>query len=274
VATVRERWQPSVIRRVTKSFDTGTEVVLVETDKGRGYLKALGNRAGPHALACEWVGTNLAKFLGLSTFEFALTDVSQNDEIPLFSGRLALPGPAFITRAEKGITWGGKESELKKLANPKDIGRLVLFDTWTLNCDRHPPDPNTRKPNWDNVFFSREGAPRSQFLIKAIDHTHCFTCGRELTPRLAQIDQVRTEGTYGLFPEFEQFLHRNDMRRAVADLQAIRRSQVEEVVEAIPGEWQVEQPVREALINFICDRAIYLSANFVGNIWPQGELEV
>lgn len=212
--------------------------------------------------------------LELPTFDFALIEVGQDDEIPLASGSLALPGPAFITRFEKGIPWGGKANELKKLANPKDIGRLVLFDTWTRNCDRHHPDPKKRKPNWDNVFFSREGVPRTQFLLKAIDHTHCFTCGGNLTSRLADIHQVKDEGIYGLFPEFEQFLNRNDMKRAVSDLQAINRSQVEEIVLAIPGEWKVDRPARDALVKFICDRAMFLAKDFIGRRWPQGEFNL
>lgn len=274
MATGAQKWQPKIIRRFIKSVATGTDVVLVETDQGKGYLKALGNRAGPHALACEWVGTSLARLLELPTLDFALIEVGEDDQIPLASGGVALPGPGFITRLEKGTTWGGKASELEKLANPKDIGRLVLLDTWTLNCDRYPADPTKRKPNRDNVFFSREGAPRSQFLIKAIDHTHCFTCGGELTTRLAHIDQVGDERVYGLFPEFENFLKRNDLKRAVADLQAIKRSQVEEIVEVIPDQWEVDKPTREALVNFIWDRTIFLAKDFIHRTFSQGELDL
>ena len=165
MATSRHNWQPKVIRRFIKSVATATETVLVETDEGRGYLKALGNKSGPHALACEWVGTNLAKVLGLRTFEFAIIDVGENDEIPLASGKLASPGPAFISRYEKGASWGGKPNELDNAANPEDIGRIFLLDTWALNCDRYPADLTARKPNRDNVFLSRAGAPVGRFVI-------------------------------------------------------------------------------------------------------------
>jgi len=273
VATGGQKWRPKIIRRFIKSIASSTEVVLVETDQGKRYLKVLGNKTGPHALACEWVGTNLATLLGLPTLDFAIIEIGEDDEIPLDSGNFALPGPAFITRAEKGFPWGGKASELKKISNPKDIGRLVLFDTWLLNCDRYHPNLAVRKPNRDNVFLSREGAPRSKFVIKAIDHTHCFTCGRDLTNRVAQINQVRDEQTYGLFPEFEEFLSRTDMTRAVSDLQRINRTEMQAVVDAIPVGWQVNRQARDALVNFICDRATYLIENFVSRRWPQGEME-
>jgi hypothetical protein len=248
--------------------------VVVETDQGRGYLKTLGNRSGPHALACEWVGTNLAELLGVQTFDFSIIEIATDDEIPLASGGLALPGPAFITRAEKGISWGGKAIELERLANPEDLGRLVLLDTWTLNCDRYPADLTARKPNRDNVFLSRAGAPRGKFVIKAIDHTHCLTCGRELNVNIARIDAVREERVYGLFPEFRPFLDRQKVTRAIADLAMISRTEVHRIVDSIPSAWQVNAATREALVNFLTDRAIFLSENFVSLLWPQGELDL
>ena len=274
MASSRPNWQPRVIRRFIKSFATATEVALVETDQGKGYLKTLGNKSGPHALACEWVGTNLAKLLGLQTFEFSIIEIASDDESPLASGKLALPGPAFITRPEKGISWGGKEAELDKLANPGDIGRLILFDTWVLNCDRHPPDLKARKANRDNVFLSRAGAPRGRFLIKAIDHTHCLTSGREISVHLADIENVRDDRIYGLFPEFERFLERREVMRAVSDLCAISRSDIQAIVDTIPSAWEVNAPSRDALIKFLCDRASFLCQVFVSLLWPQGEFDI
>lgn len=274
MATSRQSWQPKTIRRFVKSVATATETVLVETDQGTGYLKALGNKSGPHALACEWVGTNLAKLVGLQTLDFSIIEIANDDEIPLASGELALPGPAFITRAERGTSWGGKASELERLANPEDIGRLVLLDTWVLNCDRYPADLTARKPNGDNVFLSRVGAQRGKFIIKAIDHTHCFTCGRELNVNIAHIDIVREARVYGLFPDFKPLLFRSDVSQAVEDLKMITQAKIQTVVESIPSAWQVNRQVRNALVNFLCDRAAFLSENFVSFLWPQGEFNL
>ncbi len=52
-------WQPTEIRRFIRNFDTGAGVILVLTDAGEGYLKAMGNVGGEHCLACEWVATQL-----------------------------------------------------------------------------------------------------------------------------------------------------------------------------------------------------------------------
>ena len=64
------------------------------------------------------------------------------------------------------------------------------------------------------------------------------------------------------------------MMRAVSDLQKIRRTDVQALVDAIPVKWQVNKQARDALVNFICDRVTYLIENFVSRRWPQGELEL
>lgn len=167
-------WNPTTIRRPDKAFDTATDTVRVTTDAGPGYLKALGNHGSPHYLAADLVGTELACWFGLPTFEWAFIEVVPEDEIAFYRAGRAQPGPAFITKENSGTVWGGSEKELLALVNPDDIGKLVLFDTWTRNCDRHPPNLAARKPNRNNVFLSNEGLPDGEWRLMAMDHTHCF----------------------------------------------------------------------------------------------------
>jgi len=146
-------WQPTAIRRFEGSVPSSSCVLRVVTDQGKGYLKALGNPQGPGILAREWVGTSLARRFGLSTFEFAIVQVTAQDDLPFASGGHARPGPAFITRAEPGAPWGGKDLELRRLINPEDLARLVVFDTWIRNRDRHPPPGSPWQPARRNVFL-------------------------------------------------------------------------------------------------------------------------
>ncbi len=271
MGTAPQTWQPRSIVRYIKSFASGASTVFVETDQGEGYLKALGNAAGPHALACEWVGTNLASLLGLPTFQFAQIDVLAEDVIPLATGKNALPGPAFITRAEKGGPWGGTIKELRRLANPVSLNRLVLLDTWTLNCDRHRAEP--KRVHVDNVFLSREGAPKRRLVLKAMDHTHCFTSGRALGRELTNIDYVQDDRIYGLFPKFRDFLQEEAMVDAVADMRKIARSEVERIVRTIPDPWEVEGEVRAALVELILRRRDFVAERIVRKIWHAGEIE-
>ncbi len=255
-------WKPTEILRFIRNFDTGTQAALVLTDAGEGYLKAMGNRGGEHCLACEWVATHLARWFKLPTFEFALLEVTDLDEIPLFGGGHAQTGPCFITRAESGEPWGGKGIQLGRLINPLDISRLVVFDTWVLNCDRFSPNPQ-RKPNYNNVFLSAE-APEGHLLLKAMDHTHAFACGRDLTPRLANIDQIKEANVFGLFPEFVPRLNQDAFHQALDDLAYIPRQFVEEIVSSVPREWDVSREARSALTELIIRRALFLATNRSG----------
>ncbi len=257
-------WQPTTIRRADRIFSTATETVRVTTDAGPGYLKALGNRGGPQYLAADWLGTQLAAWLGLVTFDFAIIQVTAEDEISFKNGP-AQPGPAFITREVSGMVWSGAMEELNRLVNPEDLGKLVLFDTWTRNCDRHPPDLTLRKVNRNNVFLSNEAMPDGKFQLVAMDHTHCFNCGRDLNSHLSHIDLVQDERLYGMFPEFRPFMpaHWQAVLGAVATLQTLDKTWVRERVDAIPGEWQVDPAGRTALATQVCDRADYVAETFI-----------
>ena len=122
-------WRPTLIRRVEECFDTGSDVVAVVSNEGCGFAKFLGNREGPHVLACELIGTRMAHLLGLPTFDHALVDYDGIPEIELYGGSQAAPGPAWITRREEGFTWSGKDTDLALLHNRADVAKLVALDT-------------------------------------------------------------------------------------------------------------------------------------------------
>jgi hypothetical protein len=272
----KKPWKPTTIKRFIKAFPTSACTAVVETNAGKGYLKALGGPEGPHTLVCEWVATQLARWLGLSTFDFAIMLVTDVDEIPFYKGGKAEIGPAFITRAESGEPWSGKEGQLDKLINPQDISRLVVFDTWTLNCDRHslPAGGKIGKSriNRNNVFLSEE-APHGQLLLKAMDHTHCFSCGRPLSRSLRNIDNIKDPRMFGLFPEFQKYLDRGQIRQAASDLRKLDLSEVVRMTQGIPKEWEVTTETLDALRDLIVGRAAYVADSIESNLWPQREFD-
>jgi hypothetical protein len=265
-----EPWQPRAIERVWFSLDTSMATTFVRTDAGDAYLKAMGNRQGPHPLACEWVATQLARWFGLPTFDAAVIVLPADGiPIPFVRGGRAAPGPAFITRAVAGETWGSGAAELDQLDNPDDITRLVVFDTWVLNCDRHPPDLATRRPNCDNVFFSTEGTASGRRRLVAMDHSHCFTCGRDLTPRMADIDRERDERWYGLFPEFLPWLRRGILEACRQRLHELDASFVRALLNAVPREWEVPASALAAWEALICRRAVFVANVMIDRLLAQ-----
>jgi hypothetical protein len=269
-------WNPTTIKRFIKAFPTSACTVLVETDAGKGYLKAVGNNEGPNILACEWIGTRLAAWFGLPTFDFAMIDVTENDELPFHNGSKAQVGRAFITRGEAGEPWSGDEKQLGRLFNPQDMSRLVVFDTWTLNCDRHSwkgeGAARRARINRNNVFLS-EDAPEGQFLLKAMDHTHCFTCGKELSRKLRELDKIRNSRLFGLFPEFQKYLDRPQVQQAARDLRRMNRTEAARMTDGIPKEWEVTSDALDALRDLIVGRATFVADTIEGQIWPQAEFD-
>jgi hypothetical protein len=256
-------WAPTKIKAVDAIFGTATEAVRVKTDAGYGFLKALGNRGGPHLLVADWVGTQLAGWLGLPVFETAIIAVGVAPEIRFPAGNCALPGPAFIAREMPGHVWSGLADDLQALVNPEDVARLVVFDTWTRNPDRYPPDPSQRGPNLNNVFLQDAGKGRVRLI--AMDHTHCFAADRDLGPRTARIEAVQDPQIYGLFPAFEPFLkqHTAALTSSLRRLEELDAGWVERVIFTVPAEWELEPAAGTALGEFICRRAVFVASSLL-----------
>lgn len=231
----------------------------MNTDAGNAYAKAPGNPSGPHALACELVGTRLAGWLGLPTFDLALIDYPGSPVIEFKDKSVAAAGKAILTRFVEGTTWGEDPAGLKLVANLEAIPGLVVFDTWTRNKDRYYPHGDTVRKNLGNVFLSADDAPPRKFRILAIDHTECFRENSgELHRNLRNIERVKDARVHGLFDEFVPHVTRETIAPFIARMRAFRRSDAEALVGEIPRDWDVNSEMRGALRDFMCDRAGFL----------------
>ena len=129
-------WQPrEVLRTIPTLVPTSTKPFHVVTDEGNGFLKMPDNPQGPSALVSELIGTRLAEWFGLEVFHHAVIAVSMADLDP--DSSQSEPVPAFITLEEDGAPWEGSAQELRKVENVADFSRIVVFDTWVGNFDRH-----------------------------------------------------------------------------------------------------------------------------------------
>lgn len=273
-------WQPTTFLRLEDMLDTSMGTARIVTDAGPAYIKAKGNRQGPHYLASELVATQLAAWFGLPTFPHALIHIDADiDEIPFKRGGRAISGTAFVTQATAGHPWGGSDEELEKLVNPETISRIVVFDNWVRNCDRHPPDPATRKPNYDNVFLADAGnTEEGDSRLIAMDHSHCFVSSGDLDARVARIDWVKDDRLYGLFPAFRSRVREEEVLLAIARLRELNHRAVEAIVNDIPADWEVPIAGKRALVELICRRAEFVAENVLDRIgracWPERLFDV
>ena len=267
-------WKPTTFVRFDKGLDTSMGTARIVTDAGPAYIKALGNPQGPHPLASELIGTQLAHWFGLPTFDFAVIQIDADvDELPFLRGGRAASGPAYVTRAVDGHSWGGATNELSSLANPQDVGKLVVFDTWVKNCDRHSPNLTIRRPNYDNVFLEDlTGSQRGKTKLIAMDHTHCFSWNGVLSAKIAHIESVKDACLYGLFPGFKPLVRQDDVELAVTRLREVNAETVRPMVDSIPPEWAVEPKAKRALEELVVRRAEFVGDTILESIatecWP------
>ncbi len=124
--------------------------------------------------------------------------------------------------------------------------------------------------NRNNVYLS-ESAPPDNLLLVAMDHSHCFTCGRPLTVKLAHIDSVQDEGIYGLFPQFHPWLDGRVVRQTIDKLRSFTKKDAETVTRDIPREWEMDVATTDALNQFLVSGAAYLAATIMIKLCPSDE---
>jgi hypothetical protein len=256
-------WQPTTFLRYVRTVQSSSRTALIETDAGAAYFKAINNPEGVHILACDWFGTNLARHFGLPTFDVAVLELTELDEIHI-NGKLAQIGSSFVARAESGITMGG-EKALSYVTNLDVLAKIIVFDIWTKNCDRYAPglgQGGKARVNLDNLFLSEETAEKGKFILKPIDFGHIITCGRELSPRVADINQIREERIYGFFPFFKSHVSREQLIKESSELSKISSDIWQDLLQKIPFDWEVSQDTKNAIDRFLKDRARFLSENF------------
>ena len=261
------------VRAFISIFERSSSLAAhVDTDVGEYVIKVRNNPEGPRILVNEWIGTSLARHLGVLTPDFGVVDVPELIDIPLRAGLRAEAGPAFGSRFERVQPWAGGSSVVA-VANPEIISRLIVLDTWILNVDRYSVgDDNRIQQNRHNILLSTEGAPEGKFSLKAIDHGHCFRGTSWRAHDLRKIAAMRDRRVYGLFPEFRAHLERPVVGAALAAASEIRPGGIRTILRGIPREWGLSHSEAEVVEGFLVDRAKYLLAELTGMLWPQTEL--
>ena len=125
----------------------------------------------------------------------------------------------------------------------------------------------------DNVFFSTE-TEGGMVELRVMDHTHCFTNGAELTKRVKQIGMIKDERIFGLFPEFRDLLNREAVQTMCEQMTTLGLDVIEGIVQLIPNAWLVSMEAKQALIQFISQRAAYLGDTIEGRLFGGTQLDL
>ncbi|WP_236616078.1 HipA family kinase [Rhodopirellula europaea] len=269
-------WTPTTIkRRIPTDISSSTRPTHVVTDQGNAYIKwpsQLRNSQGATALASELIGTGLAEWFGLPTFEYAVMQACEADAFPDSDDENLVP--VFLTKEVEGDTWKGTAKELNQVENKADISRLVVFDTFACNSDRHLIFDNRGQQrehrNDGNVFLSQDAAPK-MLRLRVYDHTHCHYAVIDASGIPAYQSKIEDPAIYGLFPEFRNFLDRDVVKEAAAKLLKLDLPTITNIVDAVPDEWIRHPESKDRWKSFIRDRARFVSNHIESKIFPQGE---
>lgn len=263
-------WQPTSVNRVIETFPTSTRVAKVKTDEGTAFLKGMGNPAGNQSLAMDLVGAELATQLGLFVPDFAVLELADID-IPMEDYGSMLFGPAFVSREVKCIPSDGSPHLVSRLTDPAELALLVMFDTWIRNLDRcPPPDYFDPRPRLDNLCFTPDG---EKLKLMVIDHSHCFVEGL-LEDEIGQLEFVSDTRLYGRFPEFEEYLKEQPLRRAGNRIASIDSGVIAEIVNAIPIAWGPTQAVRDVWVDQIVARQAHVPTVVIDQLVSQVQFNV
>ncbi len=95
------------IRRVIQRDNGSAELLVVNSDAGRLYVKGPKGKDGDHMLVKEWIGTRLADHFRLPTLDHGVIDIPVGTDFALAGGETIRSGTVFATRAEPGDDWQG-----------------------------------------------------------------------------------------------------------------------------------------------------------------------
>ncbi len=217
-------------------------------------MKAMGNPEGPSALACEYVGTSAASWLGLRVFEHAVVHFPDH----LARGvKDAVGGPAFATKFTPGIVWDGSSEVLQLLENSEDLAGLVVLDTWTRNRDRYLNHRGEVRRNLRNVYLT-DGERAGKYAVYAIDHTHCVR--NETVLHSGDLRMARDPTLFGLFPEFAPFITPSRVDEFSTRLRTFSLDVARSILMKVPPPW-LRSEHREEFAAFLAERAMFVAAN-------------
>ena len=200
------------------------------------------------------------------------------DELELVqfeSGQFADAGSVYLSKYRDGTPWDGESETLKEVQNHRDAVGFIVLDTWLQNCDRYRAHGSNPIDRPDNIFLGRAAATgnKAHFEMVAMDHTHIMTCGRALTKKIANIDNVRECQLYGNFPAFQPFVSNETFHAFIDRLAQFGEAEAQAWMKLIPRDWPPDQEVRLRVCEYLQARASFVTDNMGKMLSEAGFIE-
>lgn len=242
-------------KRALEGIKNGcTRPYYVSCDDGETYaVKFKENPQGVRTLVNEYVCGEIAVLLNLPLAEPVLVDI-EDEFIEDYGSTIQQHiesnisgGFHFGSKKVRKVTPITSSDMLKKANNVHVIPEVILFDQLVCNKDRDR--------NGGNLLFDI-----SNLDIVVIDHTHAFDIGPiwtaiDLKQRIGESFEAFDNVGYVYRKLVPYIKGNNPFHTALAKVKSLEASAIGNIINNIPSDWQVSDIEKEALFEYIMDRA-------------------
>lgn len=216
---------------------------------------------GSHTMVCDDCSTYIVKFAGRTKAvvnEFVGQALAKAIALPVPNARLVTVDAEIISQStdltyrsiKPGLHQGSEKvfGSLNlnawrghlpsELSNADKLPGVISHDNWVLTMDRDRPD--------NNLIALQEGAQRYVLF----DFTHAFTGPEWTADSLEQASYTRVLAPLNPFLA-ESVTSSKSFEPALAAIEGMEDTSVEEIVAGIPEEWGLTEEESSAMVDFI-----------------------
>lgn len=245
------------VKRIERQFYTGEQPVLVTCSDVNTYVcKYMRSSAAAYKLACELIGARMAKAWQLNTPDAALVKIKPSHwEGTSLSHSIS--ASSLGTRWLDGVIDITPSTYAQVPANTDTLYQLMkiaLFDLWIANEDRNANNANLMYNVLNNQFVSIDygcifNTATFEYPLSQLTSTDSILCS-DLFIHLTQSieSSIFKQLTERLIMEYD---------RSIQQCRLIHL----EIIEDIPEEWKLPQPVIKDKISQLFDK------EWVAEVW-------
>nr|WP_263328632.1 HipA family kinase [Neobacillus sp. Marseille-Q6967] len=225
-----------------KTLEGKSNAHLITFNDGRDYVVKYYQPGFEKALANEWVGYCLARYLQLPIPFARLVEIPHefSSQFPELS-QLSNTQTQFASVYVPDCFDGHQVTSLPRISNYQTFAAIILFDYWVCNRDR------TRK----NIILCND--TNDSYHLWVIDHAEIFNSYDWKASDLEYLPiSLIKSATHQLMANF--IPNESDFSDQLEIIQTLPIHLVEEIVALIPDDWNISAEERKAIVTTLHTR--------------------
>lgn len=260
-----KNWKPNAIIGVEEIYGTSTSPIRVDTNVGKGILKIPSGCGGTDRLISEFIGSCLAKWLGIEMPNFTLIRTGSDfvKIMQVLDGTRAERADGFISQYEKAFSL--TPQSIDDVENTDIFTKLVFLDTWTRNPDRFLKQTDGSA---HNILLVENGQKRKPYTAKAIDYSEAFRVYDEVFDMKNHFgtQAINDDRIFGQLAMFNQYLDPNVAEQVATQLANVNQDEIQLFMGEIPKSWNLNAKMKKAFVSFIVKRANFVAHTLINKL--------